>query len=319
MKKYTLIVLLFPFLIFAQDFTMVDNVTRSAYKRVTTITDLAEHIDYDFKTDIEKVRAVYIWLTHNIMYREKYSRMLTAPEFLVYYSEEDVEKALMAKTEKKILNTFNNRQGVCEGYALLFKRICDLMHIENELVYGYTKTSGDYIGFIPKTKNHVWNAVKIKDRWMMIDATYGAGYVSQKIWYRKFNNTFFDVQPEVLNKTHFPSEIKWRYFLKLKSLDDFCKDPVVTNAYFKHKIDVIEPKNGVIEAKNKSFIKFKIKGVKQMQSLLYVLGSEKVIRIPKVTNKIGYSNYYLKKPKNNTTLQIYIDNELTLEYTVKVE
>ena len=63
MKKYTLLLLLFPFIISAQDFTMVDNVVKSAYKNVTSIENLAKRIDYDFKTDVEKTRAVFTWLT----------------------------------------------------------------------------------------------------------------------------------------------------------------------------------------------------------------------------------------------------------------
>ncbi|WP_299624712.1 transglutaminase domain-containing protein [uncultured Tenacibaculum sp.] len=319
MKKFSLLLFLIPLITFPQDFTKVDNVTRAAYKKVTTIDALAERINNDFETDIEKVRSVFTWLTFNVSYRLHYSKTLEAPEFFVYLNDEDLEKVLIAKEEKKITDAFYNRQAVCEGYSLLFKRICDLLKIENEMVFGYTKASGDYVGVIPKGKNHVWNAVKVNNKWMMIDATYGAGYISKNIWIKKFNDTFFDAKKKVLNGTHYPGDPKWRRFLGQKELREFCQDPVVKSAYFKHNLDVLEPKQGVIDLKNKSHLKFKIKGLKHMQSLLYVYGKEGMIRTPEVSGKKEYRDYYFKKPKEDTTLHIYVDNELALEYIVKVE
>ncbi|SNR16710.1 transglutaminase domain-containing protein [Tenacibaculum jejuense] len=319
MKKYLLLLLLFPSLISAQDFTMVDNVTRSAYKNEKSVISLAERIDYDFKTDVEKVRAVYTWITYNITYRKEYSRFLKEPEFLVYFSEEHLKYIQKQKEEKKIANTFNKRAGVCEGFSLLFKKLCDLLKIENELVLGYTKPSVDYVGILATRKNHVWNAVKVQDKWIMIDATFGAGVISNGLWLRKFNPNYFDVSLNLLNRTHFPSAIKWRNFQKQKTLKDFCNDPMMRDAFFKHRIKIEEPKKGVITLKKKGDIKFKIKGVKNKQSISYAFTNEGIFRKPKVKVKKGYSDYYLQRPRQDTALHIYIDNELALEYKVKLD
>ncbi|WP_299624714.1 transglutaminase domain-containing protein [uncultured Tenacibaculum sp.] len=319
MKKYTLLLLLFPFIISAQDFTMVDNVVRSAYKNVTSIENLAKRIDYDFKTDVEKTRAVFTWLTHNVRYQEHYSKLLKEPEFLVYFSEDHLKRIIKTKQEKKIKEAFEDRTAVCEGFSLLFKRICDLMNLENELIYGYTKPSGDYVGILATTKNHVWNAVKVNNKWIIIDPTYGAGQSYNGVWIREFNPTFFNTSMSILNRTHFPSETKWLNFQKQQKLEKFCSEPVVRNAFFKHKVDIVEPKKGVIDVKDNNLIKFKIRGVKNIKSLLYVFTNDGTVRTPKVRNKEGYNDYYFQKPKEDTTLHIYINNELALEYAVKVE
>lgn len=316
MKRFTVFFLFISVFSFSQDFSVVDNVSRSAYKKVKSIEDLASRIDYDFKTDLEKVRAIFIWLTYNISYREKQSKLLKSPEFLVYYNEDHLQRILKEKDEKVMTKVFNERSGVCYGFSLLFNRVCDLLNIENELVFGYVKKE---IGIIPKTKNHVWNAVKIKNKWLMIDPTHSAGYAFNGMWKREFNPMYFDVKPEVLNKTHFPSKIKWRRFLKQKELDDFCSDPVVKGAFFKQNIDILESKKGIIELKEKNYIDFKIKGIKDVKSILYSYADEGIIKIPEVSKRKNYNRYFFKRPKRSTTLQIYINNELALEYAVKVD
>ncbi|SNR16709.1 transglutaminase domain-containing protein [Tenacibaculum jejuense] len=304
---------------YSQKFSTVDNVSRSAYKDVTSLMSLAQKIDYDFKTDEEKVRAIFIWLTYNMKYTYNPTNLLKSPEFLVHYDKNHLHQILKYKKEKKLLKAFNNREAVCEGFALIFKRVCDLMHIKNELVYGFTKSSGYTIGAIPKAKNHVWNAVKINDKWIMIDATYGTGFIYNNIWKREFQERFFNADREMLCKTHFPSKTKWQRFLNQKELKDFCQDPIIKNAYHKHNIDVIEPKIGVIQSGKKGPIKLKIKGIKNTKSLYYAFSGDKYARYPDAYERSNFSEFHLLKPKEDSRLLIFLDNELVMEYLVKVD
>ncbi|WP_299676312.1 transglutaminase domain-containing protein [uncultured Tenacibaculum sp.] len=319
MKKYILLLLLFPSLIFAQDFTIVDNVTRSAYKNVKSVMSLAERIDYDFKTDEEKVRAIFIWLTYNMTYKYNPSTLLESPEFLVYYTEDHLNEIIKYKKERKMLKSFEERLAICEGFALIFKRACDLMGIKNELVYGFTKPSGYKVGAIPKAKNHVWNAVNVNGKWMMIDATYGTGQVFNNVWMRDFNEDFFNAKREMLRRTHFPSDYKWRRFLNQKNLADFCYDPIIKNAFFKHDIAVVEPKGGIIKLDKNGPIKLKIKGIKNTNSLLYAFGGDRFAKSPATYERTNFSEFHLQKPKEDSRLLIFLDNELVMEYLVKVD
>lgn len=77
--------------------------------------------------------------------------------------------------------------GICEDYAQSFKKLADLLGIESQIVKGYTRNSTQDIGKVPPTPNHAWNAVKINQKWMMLDATWATGYLSHGRWIKNLN------------------------------------------------------------------------------------------------------------------------------------
>lgn len=54
---------------------------------------------------------------------------------------------------------------VCEGYAKMFKVLCDACDVPCLIVTGRAGTSGSY-------ENHMWNYVKIDDMWYLVDCTW---------------------------------------------------------------------------------------------------------------------------------------------------
>lgn len=176
-------ILIFLFLfttltISSQDLSKVDKVIKS-YPYLSSIEELAKKIDFSFNTDLEKAKAAYTWLTLNIVYYKEETSLLKAPESIFYTSKEDLEyrmKWLRRTSDNKVISeTFKNRKGVCEGYALIFSKICDLLSIENELIKGYVKILPKQIGSLAKNKNHIWNTVKINGNWVLLDVTFGVG------------------------------------------------------------------------------------------------------------------------------------------------
>ncbi len=321
MKKgvFLLLLLCFTNSLVGQDLKKVDKIIRS-YKDPVSIKSLSKRIDYDFKKPIEKVRAAFTWVALNIRYYKENSNLLKAPEFTAYFSEDDLKRIHKRKNEELINKTFLKREAVCEGYALLLKKVYDLLHIENELVFGYSKSSVKSIGVIPSTKNHVWNAVKISGKWMMLDATYSSGELYfDGSWKREFKTAYFNAPKEILNATHYPSDKRWQDFLKQKELKDFCNDPFIQNAYFKHKIAVVEPTQGIIKLKKGRKIRFKINGLNDSKSVKYLYFYDRKVRIPKMISKsFSEQEIYFEKPNQNTTLHIYVENELALEYKVEL-
>jgi hypothetical protein len=63
-----------------------------------------------------------------------------------------------------------NGQAVCEGYAKAFKVVMDKLGIECLLVQGYADSAGD-----GNYQAHMWNYVKLDDRWYAIDSTWNDG------------------------------------------------------------------------------------------------------------------------------------------------
>ena len=178
----------------AQDFSTIDShakiAPRSAEKQVE---NLVEYLNKNTTNNLEKVRSYYIWLTQNIEYDTK-----------VFFSSNP-----NPKTGNE--NTLKYKRAVCQGYAELFKTFCDLSNIPCFIVSGYSKGYGYSSQKAITNTDHAWNAVCIDNKWYLIDATWGAGYVDDKQKYvQEFNNDYFLSEPEYFILKHLPADPMWQ-------------------------------------------------------------------------------------------------------------
>lgn len=118
----------------------------------------AQELTKDFKTDKEKVEAIYKYITTNISY--------------------DYDKA------KKLSNintgytpvldhTLKIQTGICYDYSSLFAGMLRSLDIPTKLMMGYKNDMAEY---------HAWNQVYIEDsnEWITIDTTYDAALKKNK-------------------------------------------------------------------------------------------------------------------------------------------
>lgn len=69
--------------------TDVDKIMYS-YSNINSIEELTKRIDYDFKTNIEKARALYTWISLNIRYKLKNPYLLETPKVYRVFSDDDL-------------------------------------------------------------------------------------------------------------------------------------------------------------------------------------------------------------------------------------
>lgn len=298
----------------------VDKIMYS-YLNIKSIEELSSRIHYDFKTDYERIRAVYTWIALNIKYEDNSNPDLLKPEDqIVFFNENYLQRIKTRRHKKLISDAFHKKKAICEGYALLFNTVCNQLNIKNELIYGYVKSGVNDIGYVPTRKNHIWNAVKIDDRWVLIDVTFGAGYLYKNIWQKHFNDTYFDTSIEKFRLTHFPEKEMWSNYLNQKSLEKFCYEPILSDPFFNHHIEIIKPKTGELKINDKEkSIHIKLKGLNRYSSVLYSFSHQNKVKIPFVSFKKKTANIYIRKPKKNTNLNIYIEKKLAMEYKVSVK
>jgi len=311
MKKITLLLFIFTFNLFSQDLSKVDKIIYS-YHSINSAEQLAKRIDYDFETDIEKIRALYTWLTLNIKYDHIKSDLLTAPQLLTYTSEIDLKHRLRWIENNLVTKTITTKKSVCYGIAITFKKVCNLLKIENELIKGYSRTLTKEINYVPKNKNHIWNAVKIKNKWLFFDATFG---LKGQFLNSKPNYFYFAVNKEKLNLTHYVSNSKWVEFLNPKSLKSFCDQPIYMEAYFSHKVQLLKPTTGRIK-RNKEKINIKIKNIDSNIEVLYKFDGYHYCKKPKITYENSIANIIINNPKKDTNLYIYFNGKSALAYKI---
>jgi|TARA_B100000767_G_scaffold58906_1_gene54673 transglutaminase/protease-like cytokinesis protein 3 len=317
MKKIALIIFLSSSNLFSQDLLKVDKIVFS-YPKITSVEQLVKKIDYDFKTKLEKARATYTWLALNIKYYKKASPFLDAPTINTYTDKEDKKRRIKKLNAALISKTIRTKKALCKGYAYTFKKVCDLLKIENQLIFGYAKYSVNMIDFIPKSKNHVWNAIKIDNKWLFVDATWGSNNSSDGLLYSRFNEDYFDISHNQLNTTHFPKNKFWLDFTSQKELSIFCRQPIYNRGLIGKNIELLSPKEGKIIVEESKNIQLKIKNLHSKTEVLYSYGSKGEIKKADLNFSKSIVDIYLTGPKKDANLNIYFNNELAIQYKVEV-
>lgn len=127
-----------------------EEITRIQAEIDNYIKDFSCHITSNM-SDYNKAVAAYTYIIQNTEY------VKDAPH------NQDIYSAVLGQT-------------VCQGYSLMFKHLCDHMHIPCIMVTGSTKT-----------EPHSWNMVCLDGIWCSVDATFGdSNYLNKPISYSWF-------------------------------------------------------------------------------------------------------------------------------------
>lgn len=179
-----------------QDYTRIDEHARNTPAKYTQSVDkLAAYLIKPAKNDYEKVRSFYVWLAKNIAYDVDLFRRYR-PGTSLQIGPEDVLK---------------EGKAVCQGYADLFNALCDEAGIESRLIPGYSRGFGNRNRKDFSTADHAWNSVQINGQWYLLDATWGAGGLDEKMQYRaEFNEKYFLTSPESFVEDHMPLQPMWQ-------------------------------------------------------------------------------------------------------------
>lgn len=212
-KKLFLLLLsqIFVLLSIAQtDFSKVDQYARDTpSSKAQSIEKLASHLTSKFSTEIESVRAIYVWMTENIKYNHR----------VIDNQNISIEQRLKKEKAEKVLKA---KWAVCEGYSNLFHALCQEAGIASEVVTGIVK---DQNGKIPAI-GHAWNVVRVEGKWHPIDVTWGAGGLSgdNNKFVKNFKDDYFLTEPSVFVQNHFPNDPLFQLLDTPYGLEDFKKN-----------------------------------------------------------------------------------------------
>jgi transglutaminase/protease-like cytokinesis protein 3 len=210
------------------NFTPIDRLGASLNYQGSSVQELANQLKSRSKTDADKARIIYSWITHHIDYN--FSGFLTG-----HYGDVSPEGVL------------SSRKGVCSGYANLFQALAQKMGLEAYVIEGYAKGYGYAVGNSMDI-NHAWNAVKIDNAWFLIDSTWGAGYINNNQFVKKPNPFYFATNPTQFIYNHLPSDDDWQLLHKKYSKEQFEQLPEISPAFFEYGLNTISHKNHTIQA-----------------------------------------------------------------------
>jgi hypothetical protein len=305
-------------LLTGQKYEKVDRVALQYSRNIVNAHVLAKKIDTDFSNNLEKIRALYIYLTNTVAYNlNEYTYGVDTYSFR-YSSKEELEQKIRQRNLKIINKTLSTKKAICEGYSMTFKEVCDILKIKCVIISGYTRTPFSEIGKLPLEGKHAWNAVYIDSKWKLIDCTWGAGYSKDSNhWIKAYDEHYFFTPPKDISTTHFPEKSKWQLLSTAKTEIEFTCQPLYSSLFFKEGIQLISPDSGILDTQ-KEFIILKLKKVKPDTEFGYAFEKEYYLTtlIPEFQNNIALLKIP-RKGKRNTTLTILIDTKMVLRYRIK--
>jgi transglutaminase-like putative cysteine protease len=186
-----------------QDFSEIDRHALAAPRAAAQSPErLAAYLSLQAKTDLEKTRAIFRWLTANIAYDTE-----------AYFSN-----TIRSDSPE---DTLRLGMGVCAGYAGLFVDLARRMNLKARKVSGYSKGYSHRRGETMKV-NHAWNVVSLDGKWYLIDATWGAGYLSGREFKRGLEEGYFLTPPQWFAYSHLPEDSRWQLLPEPLSLPAFA-------------------------------------------------------------------------------------------------
>ncbi len=291
-----------------QDYEIIDATIELYPTNFSSAEELSKFISRDFTSEEEKVRAIYTWIIRNVVYDPEEYKQFNYN--FKNYRERNAKEEITR--EKVIQRTLKKGIAVCEGYAMLFERLCELQGVSNYLVRGDIKTNFNDIGR-PFKKVHMWNVAMIDGQAFLFDPTWGAGKYHGK-FIREPSYFYYKTPPEQLIKTHYPHLQEDTFLSEIFTREDFASLPLLINENLL-LTDIESPSQGVISSLNEDGkIEFSIRNIVP-STISYSFGNEKkAITFSEMEGGIQFSIPITLGKEN---LLIYFDDKPALGYIVK--
>ena len=241
------------------DYKILDSICRTfVYKGdlKLLVHELTDH----YTTETEKARAIFVWIADNIAYDYKAINKDKKPETFKCNGKNCTDKYSEWENNyiKKVLK---EKKAICDGYARLFKRMCDYAGLRTDIVSGYTKKRDFQIGRMGDL-NHAWNGILLDGKYHFIDVTWAAGGCGEKpdgtlMPFRKSFNDYYWLTPaDKFMRDHFPADKNHPLVIN-GSMKKYRDSPYIRQEYISN-IEVLSHDSGIIEVCKGDTLHFKI-------------------------------------------------------------
>ncbi|MFY0629171.1 MAG: hypothetical protein JXR05_02250 [Flavobacteriaceae bacterium] len=308
------------------DFSKADNIAKKYKKsKLKKLNKLTFSLTQNLNSDIEKFRAIYMWVTHNVasdhrLYKKnRRKRKKFANDSVAL---EEWNSKLKTEVFKKLIK---RKKTICTGYAYLIKEMCEIAGIEAKIVHGIGKmselTEEDF-----KHPNHSWNIVKINEKWYLCDATWGSGisYPEQGKFVFDYNNGYFLSDPEIFILNHYPIFSEQSLLGEnTPTFMEFVEMPLIYGDTYKLVSKHILPKKMHHQIQIDESIEFQyiLKEEIDITKVKFILVNNisELVRKPKVLKKENNLSLQLQFEKRGFyDVHLYFGKKLIATYTVNV-
>jgi transglutaminase-like putative cysteine protease len=230
------------------------------------VTFLSQGSPNDFVT----VKRLHDWVADNIAY--------DTPSFLSGKIPDQSYKAVLA-----------TRLAVCEGYATLFKKMCDIKGISCALVSGYSRGYGSSVFSTENvtSSNHAWNIVKINGSDYLVDTTWDAGYLENDRFIRSYSAGYLFADPEAFIHSHFPENPQYQLLKNPVDAQEFSHLSNLNCYFYSSGIVPLSRLDNINSLGNEFSLQFKIPDDIDIMAAVYDADGGKEVRGAAFRQHIG--------------------------------
>ncbi len=333
LKKIFLVFLLVSYAGFSQesDFKHINfskaDIRAKSYKakNLRQLHKITYDLTKGFETDVEKFRAIYVWICHNIsndywLYRtnEKKRKKFENDSINLQEWNSKFKKLLFNKLIKR-------KKTICTGYAYILKEMCNIAGLKSLMVHGYGRTSDVDLNLLT-LPNHSWNVIKLNNKWYLCDPTWAAGISrpEDNRFQFKYNDGYFLTEPNLFFYTHFPLDKQFALTDHQDiSFNDYAVLPLFYGGAYKYISKNIAPNkmHHEIELNDTITFKYLLKkpiNLKKVKLVYFKADTEYNLK-PKLDlklNTLTINNTF--KKKGFFDIHLFIDKEIVATYTINV-
>ncbi|XP_064625297.1 hillarin-like [Lineus longissimus] len=233
-----------------------ERVFNIAENEQQTFTELVDQLTENCTSDLEKVRAIFRWIT---------VKDLNMMDFDSKGEQQDTPLGLMRGIK------FGT-----ETYHVLFMRLCSYAGLHCVEVKGHSKSVGYEPGMKIRENTflNTWNAVNVDGDWRMVQCNWGARHLvlnkdsnqpaqrskkkSDKIRYQ-YDEHYFLTDPCDFILEFWPFESEWQCLEKPISKEQFEALPFVRSIFFHYRMQLETGTKAVVFADEKGGTQLKIR------------------------------------------------------------
>jgi transglutaminase/protease-like cytokinesis protein 3 len=300
---------LFPISVFSQtlaelkafDYRRADSIAlHFPKKKFKTVNEIAAVLTEDLKTEQEKFRAIFRWITDNIEYNKSAANITDASKIV------------------------RKNKAVCQGFSNLLKEMCNTVNIPCEVIAGYTKTEVKDINKSLKKTDHAWNSVQLYGTWYLVDVTWATSkynVVTHK-YMKEFDAHYFLTDPKKFILDHFPEDKKFQFLDKPIKKSTFTKWPVYYTDYFHFNIESISLQKGSFKWHVKDSLKVFVSAGIPLKNAAVLINDDKFVSPVNLKYDEQLKKYYFNyafPAAVKSDFTIYLNGECFAEYLVNVK
>jgi hypothetical protein len=288
---------------------------------------LVYNLTSSLDTDVERFRAIYMWVCHNIA--NDYNLYLKNKRKRSKYQNDSIKlKAWNDRFKKDVFRKLlKQERTICTGYAYIVQELSKLANLDCEIIHGYGKTSMTTIDELDPP-NHSWNAIKLNAKWYLCDPTWAAGIpdTETKIFRFDYNDGYFLSNPELFIINHYPKDQKWTLLhSELHSFDEFLNAPILYGEAYINLIEHEAPKqmHQSLHKKEKVIFKYELRTTIDLKNVSFLVddghSNKKIIPNVVTIDKQSLVIEHQFESNGFYDVHLYIGDDIISTYTFGVK